>query len=82
MSSWTSYPKVWNLGHKAIADLLRGEVVVQEKVDGCAVPETPVLCSDLTWRPAGDLRQGDGLVSVEYSASRMRLQPEIGRAHV
>lgn len=29
-----SYPKVWNLGHPAIADLFKGEVVVQEKVDG------------------------------------------------
>lgn len=29
-----SYPKVWNLGHPAIADLFSGAVVVQEKVDG------------------------------------------------
>ena len=29
-----SYPKVYNLGHHAIADLLREGVVVQEKVDG------------------------------------------------
>ena len=29
-----SYPKVWNLGHPAIADLFDGEVVVQEKIDG------------------------------------------------
>ncbi len=29
-----SYPKVWNLGHPAIADLFDGPVVVQEKVDG------------------------------------------------
>lgn len=29
-----SYPKVWNLGHPAIADLFDGAVVVQEKVDG------------------------------------------------
>ena len=28
------YPKVWNLGHKAIADLFDGPVVIQEKVDG------------------------------------------------
>jgi hypothetical protein len=29
-----SYPQVYSLGHKAIADLLLGPVVVQEKVDG------------------------------------------------
>ena len=29
-----SYPKVYNLGHMAIEDLLCGEVVVQEKIDG------------------------------------------------
>lgn len=34
MTSWHSYPKIYNLGHKYISDLLEGEVVVQEKVDG------------------------------------------------
>ena len=29
-----SYPQVFNLGHKAIVDLLKDPVVVQEKVDG------------------------------------------------
>lgn len=29
-----SYPKVWNLGHAAIVDLLKGPVTVEEKVDG------------------------------------------------
>jgi len=29
-----SYPKVWNMGHPAIADLFSGPVIVQEKVDG------------------------------------------------
>lgn len=29
-----SYPKVYNLGHPALADLLTGEVVCQEKYDG------------------------------------------------
>lgn len=28
------YPKVWNLGHPAIADLFNGPVVIQEKIDG------------------------------------------------
>lgn len=29
-----SYPKVYNMGHRAIRDLFKGRVVVQEKVDG------------------------------------------------
>lgn len=29
-----SYPKVYNLGHRAIQDLFEGDVIVQEKVDG------------------------------------------------
>lgn len=33
-SSWHSYPSIFNLGHKAVQDLLKGEVNVEEKVDG------------------------------------------------
>ncbi len=29
-----SYPKIYNLGHKAISDLLKDSVVVEEKIDG------------------------------------------------
>lgn len=34
MSSYKSYPKVYNLGHSAIKDLFHDEVVIQEKLDG------------------------------------------------
>lgn len=34
MSSWHSYPKIYNVGHKLVQDLLLGHVVVEEKVDG------------------------------------------------
>ena len=34
MDSWHSYPSIFNLGHKAIAHLLDGEVLVEEKIDG------------------------------------------------
>lgn len=34
MSDLRSYPKVYNLGHRAIRDLFDGPVVVQEKIDG------------------------------------------------
>jgi tetratricopeptide (TPR) repeat protein len=29
-----SYPKIWNFGHPQIKDIFKGEVVVEEKVDG------------------------------------------------
>jgi hypothetical protein len=32
--SWHSYPSIYNLGHAALAELLDGAVVVEEKVDG------------------------------------------------
>ena len=32
--SWGSYPSIHNFGHKAIIDLLKSEVIVQEKLDG------------------------------------------------
>lgn len=34
MSSWHSYPQIFNMGHRYIADLLKGPVNVEEKVDG------------------------------------------------
>lgn len=34
MSSWHSYPSIYNMGHKAIEDLLKGPVNVEEKGDG------------------------------------------------
>lgn len=34
MSSYRSYPKIYNLGHAAVRDLFMEPVVVQEKVDG------------------------------------------------
>jgi len=32
--SWHSYPSIYNMGHRAIATLLEGPVLVEEKVDG------------------------------------------------
>lgn len=34
MKSYTSYPKVWSLGHAGIKELLFDEVIVEEKIDG------------------------------------------------
>lgn len=34
MDSWHSYPSIFNLGHRAVADLFKQSVIVEEKVDG------------------------------------------------
>ena len=34
MNSWHSYSSIFNMGHKAIADLLKGPVYIEEKIDG------------------------------------------------
>lgn len=46
-SSWTSYPSIFAMGHRAISDLLTVDVNVEEKVDGSQfsfglVPASPV----------------------------------------
>lgn len=33
-TSWHSYPKIYNLGHRALESLFNGEVVIEEKLDG------------------------------------------------
>lgn len=33
-TSWHTYPKSLALGHRMVADILKGEVVVEEKIDG------------------------------------------------
>ena len=37
MSSWNSYPSVYNFGHAAIAELLLDAVLCEEKIDGSQV---------------------------------------------
>lgn len=34
LASWHSYPSIFNIGHKAVAELLKRDVLVEEKVDG------------------------------------------------
>ena len=34
MSSWKSYPSVFNLGHRVLAELFSDPVLVEEKIDG------------------------------------------------
>lgn len=68
-----SYPSIYALGHAAIADLLKSPVIVEEKIDGCVAPETPILCRDLIYRRADSLSAGDEIIGVEYKDKRFRM---------
>ncbi|MDT3396575.1 hypothetical protein RKE29_07955 [Streptomyces sp. B1866] len=43
----------------------------QHVPENCVHPETPVLCADLVWRPAGELRPGDGIVAFDEETVRV-----------
>ncbi|MFI6854472.1 NAD-dependent epimerase/dehydratase family protein [Streptomyces sp. NPDC050416] len=48
---------------------------------GCVDPRTPVLCSDLAWRPISSLREGDEIIGIdEYAPARK--QRKLRRATV
>lgn len=54
MESWTSYPKIWNVGHAAVATMFDHPVLVEEKVDGSQfsfgrfdTPDGPMSSKDL-----------------------------------
>lgn len=34
MTTWGTYPKVWNLGHPAVTELFMDHVFIEEKIDG------------------------------------------------
>jgi len=38
----------------------------------CVVVETPVLCDDLVWRPAGGLKEGQGILGFDAEAKKFR----------
>lgn len=48
-----AYPSIYNLGHAAIADLLKGPVIVEEKVDGSQISFGRLLNGDLAMRSKG-----------------------------
>lgn len=47
MNSWTSYPSIFTLGHRALRGLLDGEVNVEEKIDGSQFSFGMVPLSDV-----------------------------------
>lgn len=46
--------------------------IAQAKVNECVTPETPVLCADLVWRPAGELKPGDTIVGLDEDSPSSR----------
>ena len=48
-----SYPSIFALGHRAIADLLNGEVLVQEKIDGSQFGFSVSTTGELAFRSKG-----------------------------
>jgi hypothetical protein len=46
-------------------DRFRGHCGHQHAPENCVTPDTPILCADLSWRPAGDLAVGDRIVAFD-----------------
>lgn len=51
-----SYPTIYNLGHRAIVDLLKGPVIVEEKIDGSQISFRKDEQGDLEVRSKGPSR--------------------------
>lgn len=47
----------------------RGSLNLGVQHTQCVDPSTPILCADLTWRPAGDLRVGQEIVAFDEDAT-------------
>lgn len=72
-TSWHKYPKLYALGHGAIQDIFMEEVIIEEKVDGCVTPDTPILKSDLEYVRADELKIGDKLLAFTDELVNTRL---------
>lgn len=49
----------------------KAEVAAEKRFE-CVSADTPVLCADLTWRPAGDLLPGDELLAFDEESPARR----------
>ena len=54
---------------EAQSDALAAAFLSQQTAMQCVAAETPVLCVDLVWRPASDLRVGDELIAFDEETS-------------
>jgi len=71
---WHRYPSPKVLGHAMVKDVLQGNVVIQEKIDGCVTPETPILMVDMSYKPASKLKPGDKVVGFDEELKNTRLR--------
>jgi hypothetical protein len=87
-----SYPKVYNLGHKAVAEVLQGPVVIQEKYDGsqfsfCWDPDGQLYARSKgreQYGPGRTLEEVDDLfrAAVEYLLTVEPIPGEVFRCEV
>lgn len=73
MSSWHSYPSIFNLGHRAIKDLLSVEVNVEEKVDGSQFSFGLVEASDVDLTVVADPVLGPLALKVRSKGAVMHI---------
>lgn len=69
----SSYPSIFNLGHRALVHLFDNDVIIEEKIDGCVSLDTPILTKDLRYIPAGFLKEGDELIGFDDTLNNPRL---------
>jgi len=52
-------------------DAFSGWLGHQHAPENCVHPDTPILCADLTWRPAGGLQVGDELIAFDEETEKI-----------
>lgn len=59
MESWHSYPSIYAVGHRAVQDLMNGQVNVEEKVDGSQFSFGKTESGELMFRSKGAILLAD-----------------------
>jgi len=71
------YTKILTLGSNYTNNALKGEVIIQEKVDGCVSVYSKILKSDLSYVYAGQLKVGDKLLAFDEVPNKQKLKEAI-----
>ena len=69
-----SFPKIWHLGTKNVANIFDSEVEITEKVDGCVGMGSHILMSDLSYKKAMFVCVGDEVVGFDDHTNNPRLK--------
>lgn len=77
MKDIRSYPKIFTAGSMYIPDLFKGEVIVEEKVDGCIALGNRVLSSDLNYVIVDNLKIGDRLIGFDENLNNPKLKESV-----